>query len=97
MPHFAVLTRRTPETVKVPGEIKRLERVVSEHIRKDCPQVKWVANYAVLGPCDYLDIFEAPDEVAAAKVVMIIRSYGHAQTETWTVLPWERFQISLPS
>jgi uncharacterized protein with GYD domain len=58
--------------------------------------VKWVANYAVLGPYDYMDIFEAPDETTAAKVVMIIRSYGHGQTETWTAMPWERFEIVLP-
>jgi uncharacterized protein with GYD domain len=47
-----------------------------------------VANYAILGPYDYLDIFGAPDETTAAKVVMIIRSYGHGQTETWTAMPW---------
>jgi hypothetical protein len=37
--------------------------------------------------------FEAPDETTAAKVVMIIRSYGHGQTETWTAMPWERFEL----
>ena len=97
MPTYAMLTRLTPESVKSPGEIKRLERAVTEHVRKDCPQVKWVANYAILGAYDYLDLFEAPDEIAAAKVVMIVRSYGHAQTETWTALPWERFELVLPS
>ena len=35
--------------------------------------MKWVVNYAILGPYDYMDIFEAPDETVAAKVVMIIR------------------------
>lgn len=65
-----------------PWELKRLERAVADHVRKDCPQVKWVANYATLGPYDYPDIFEAPDETVAAKVVMIVRSYGHGQTET---------------
>jgi uncharacterized protein with GYD domain len=44
------------------------------------------------GPYDYLDLFEAPDEMAAAKVVMIVRSFGHGTTETWTTLPWERFK-----
>lgn len=48
------------------------------------------------GPYDYLDIFDAPNETTAAKVVMIIRSYGHGQTETWTAMPWERFEIMLP-
>jgi uncharacterized protein with GYD domain len=97
MATYVVLTRLTPESVKTPGELKRLERAVTEHVRKDCPQVKWIANYAILGPYDYLDIFEAPDEMIAAKVVMIIRSYGHGQTETWTALPWERFEIVLAS
>jgi uncharacterized protein with GYD domain len=46
----------------------------------------------VLGPYDYLDIFEAPDEIAAGKVSAIVRSFGHASTETWSALPWERFK-----
>ena len=97
MPTYVVLTRLTPESVKTPGELKRLEKTVTDHVRKDCPQVKWIANYAILGPYDYLDIFEAPDEMIAAKVVMIIRSYGHALTETWTAMPWQRFEIVLPA
>ena len=97
MPTYVVLTRLTPEAVKTPGELKRLEHAVADHIRKDCPQVTWGANYAILGPCDYLDIFEAPDEAMAARVVTIIRSYGHGQTETWTAIPWERFKLMLPA
>ncbi len=92
MATYVVLTRLTPETVKSPGDLRRLEKLVSERIRTECPQVKWLANYAILGPYDYLDLFEAPDETVAAKVVMIIRSFGHAQTETWTALPWDRFE-----
>jgi uncharacterized protein with GYD domain len=89
---YVMLTRLTPETVKSPADLKDLEQTVADRVRKDCPQVKWLANYAILGPYDYLDIFEAPDEETAAKVVMIVRSFGHASTETWTALPWERFE-----
>jgi len=32
------------------------------------------ANYTILGPYDYLDIVEAPDETATAKAVMISTS-----------------------
>lgn len=92
MATYVMLTRLTPETVKSPGDLRRLERSVSEHVRKECPAVKWLASYAVLGPCDYLDLFEAPDETTAARVVMIVRSLGQAQTETWTAVPWERFE-----
>jgi uncharacterized protein with GYD domain len=92
MATYVMLTRLTPENVKSPADLARLERAVSERIQKECPQVKWVANYAILGPYDYLDLFEAPDEMAAARVVMIVRSFGHAQTETWTAVPWDRFK-----
>lgn len=97
MATYVMLTRLSPETVKSPADLKKLEKTVSERIRKDCPQVKWLANYAILGPYDYLDIFEAADEVMAAKVVMIVRSFGHAVTETWTALPWERFKLVIPA
>ena len=92
MTTYAMLTRLTLEAVKSPSDLARLERSVSDRIRKECPQVKWVANYAILGPHDYLDLFEAPDETVAAKVIMIVRSFGHAHTETWTAVPWERFK-----
>lgn len=97
MATYVMLTRLTPETLKSPGELKRLEKAVADHVRRDCPQVKWIGNYALLGPYDYLDLFEAPDEMIAAKVATIVRSYGHAYTETWTAMPWERFELIIPS
>jgi uncharacterized protein with GYD domain len=45
----------------------------------------------VLGPCDYIDIFEAPSSEAATKVSLLVRSFGHATTETWIATPWKRF------
>ena len=96
MPTYVLLTRLTPETVKTPHELARLEKAVSDAIRRDCPQVRWLANYAILGPYDYLDIFDAPDETVAARVVIVVRSFGHAETETWTALPWERFKALIP-
>jgi len=26
------------------------EKAVSERVRADCPQVRWLANYTILGP-----------------------------------------------
>jgi aspartyl-tRNA(Asn)/glutamyl-tRNA(Gln) amidotransferase subunit A len=53
--------------------------------------VKWLANYAVLGPYDYLDLFEAPDSDAATKLALLVHSFGHATTETWVATCRERF------
>ena len=92
MPEYVMLTRLTPEAVKTPADLKKLEAAVADRVRSDCPQVKWIKSYAILGPHDYLDIFEAPNEEVAARVIMIVRSFGHAQTETWTAVPWDRFE-----
>jgi len=45
-----------------------------------------------LGAYDYVDLFEAPDNEAATTVAVIVRSFGHASTETWPATPWERFK-----
>ena len=92
MATYVMLTRLSPGAIKAPSDLTQLSRAVDERVRQECPGVVWKTNLAVLGPYDYLDIFEAPDEVAAAKVAMIVRFHGHAQTETWSALAWERYK-----
>jgi uncharacterized protein with GYD domain len=92
MATFVMLTRVGPEAIKGAADVQRLEKAVERRIQRECPGVVWNANFAILGPYDYLDIFDAPDEAVAAKVAMIVRSAGHAQTETWSALTWERYK-----
>ncbi len=87
-----MLTRLTPEAVRSPRALEDLERKVAEHLRVACPQVEWVGSYAVLGPYDYVDIFRAPDLDTATKVSTVVRTYGHAQTETWAATEWAHFK-----
>ncbi len=89
---YVLLTRISPESMASPDKVKSLETSVKEKIRENCPEVKWLANYAVLGPYDYLDIFEAPDEKTAGKVSTVVRSFGHATTETWGAIPWSHYK-----
>lgn len=91
METFAMLTRLSPEALTKPEMVIDLNKRVEDRIKQECPGVKWLVNYSVLGPCDYLDIFEAPDNETATKVALIVRSFGHATTETWIVTPWDRF------
>lgn len=92
---YVLLTKVSPESMTAPSKLAKLEEQVQKAVEKHCPKVKWVSNYAVLGPYDYLDIFEAPDEVTASKVATIVRSFGHATTETWPAIPWGRFESIL--
>lgn len=91
MATYIMLTRLSPEAVTRPGAIADLNKKVEERIRKDCPGVKWLANYAVLGPYDYLDVFEAPNPDAATQVALLVRSFEHATTETCVAAPWDHF------
>ncbi len=92
MPHYVMLTRVSTEAIAEPAIFEDLNRRIGARIRQECPEVRWLANYTVLGPYDYLDIFDAPDNESAAKVALIIRSFGHASTEIWPAMTWERFR-----
>ncbi|HEY8448043.1 MAG TPA: GYD domain-containing protein [Thermomicrobiales bacterium] len=92
MPTFIMLTSVTHEATAVPGALAELGNRVSERLKAECPEARWLASYAVLGPYDYVDIFEAPDSETAARAALIVRSAGHAQTQVWSAIPWERFR-----
>jgi uncharacterized protein with GYD domain len=92
MPIFVMLTRLTPQELHQPRSYETLERHVAQHVRSECKDVRWIANYAVLGPWDYLDVFEAPDIEAATRVSVLARTFGHAQTEIWPALEWGQFK-----
>lgn len=92
MSTFIMLTRLTHGALASPSSLENLEREVMDRIRAECPDVKWQSSYAVLGPCDYLDVFQAPDIETATKVATIVRTFGHAETEIWGATEWERFK-----
>ena len=92
---FVMLTRLEPDAVRSPQGLERLEREVMKHVRADCPKVEWLGSYAVLGPCDYLDIFRAKDTETAMRVSALVRSFGHAKTEVWSATEWEDFKAMM--
>lgn len=89
---FIMLTRVSHEGVRAPHALESLEKEVMAQVRSECPEVNWVQSYAVLGPYDYLDVFEAPDVAAAMRVATLIRTLGHAESEVWPATEWGTFK-----
>ncbi len=92
MAHFIMLTRLSHEALKAPSSLTELSSKISARIHEECTGVEWVASYATLGPADYLDIFAAPDIDTAMKVATLIRTFGHATTEVWPAVEWDKFK-----
>ena len=88
---YVLMTKMTPEISK---DLKRREAVGKEwkkKVRKLCPDVKWIAHYALLGTYDFMDIFEAKGNETASKVSMITRASGALSCETWPAMEWSNF------
>jgi uncharacterized protein with GYD domain len=69
----------------------KLGRSWLEQVKEKCPEVKFIEHYALLGPFDFLDIYEAPDEETAAKVSMISLSNGAFEAQSLIAIPYKRF------
>lgn len=91
MKTFILMTKLSPEVSKQIRDRANLGRAWLDQVKKKCPEVKFVTHYALLGPYDFLDIYEAPDEETAAKVSMISLANGAFEAQSWTAIPYKRF------
>jgi len=88
---FVLMTRLAPGAVKGAERRRAMGKEWLEKVKNACPEVKWVAHYALLGQYDFMDIYEAPDDETAHKVSLISRSEGALSAESWSALPYDRF------
>lgn len=91
MQTFVLLTKMSPEVSKQLKNREKLGRSWLEQVKKKCPEVKFLAHYALLGRYDFIDIYEAPSAEIAAKVSMISLSNGAFQAESLIAIPYKRF------
>ena len=91
MPRFVLMTRLAPESLRDADVRRAMGRSWLEKVQTACPEVEWVAHYAILGPYDFMDIYEAPDVETAHSVSLISRAEGALAAESWQALPYEDY------
>lgn len=93
MPTYVMLTTLTDEGRKTiknnPERIKEVNKEV------EAMGVKILSQYSLLGPYDFVNILEAPDNEVIAKVAVELGSRGTLQTMTMAAIPVDRLIQSL--
>jgi uncharacterized protein with GYD domain len=91
MPTYVLLTKLSPDLAQQMKERAELGRTWLDQVRKTCPEVKFTAHYALLGQFDFLDIYEAPDDMTAAKVSIISQANGAFQAQSLPAIPYKQY------
>ena len=93
MPRYIMLSTLTDEgrkTVKM-----RPERIIEVNKELEKMGAKVVSQYAVLGPWDFVNIIDAPDNETITKVSIELGSRGTVQLMTLSAISIEQFEDKL--
>src|SRR5215213_10567601 len=89
LPTYVMLSTLTPEGVQTvknnPSRIREVNHEVEQL------GAKVVAQWAVLGRFDFVNIVEVPDDATMARVSLELGSRGTARYESLTAIPVEEF------
>jgi uncharacterized protein with GYD domain len=93
MPTYIMLSTLTPEGVQT---VKNNPSRIHE-VNKEVEQLgaKVVAQWAVLGRFDFVNVVEAPDEKTMARVSLELGSRGTARYETLSAIGVDDFIASI--
>lgn len=83
---LSTLTDDGRKTLKAkPGRIKEVNKEI------EAMGARVVAQYATLGPYDFVNVVEAPDNAAIARISVELGSRGTVQFLTMPALPIDEF------
>jgi len=87
---LSTLTDEGRKTVKM-----RPERIKEVNTELEKMGAKVLAQYAVLGPYDFINILEAPDNETISRVVIELGARGTVQIVTLSAIPIDSFEKQL--
>jgi len=89
MPIYVMLTTLTSEGRKTLKDKPERIKEVNQEVEK--MGVRILQQYAVLGPYDFVNILDAPNNEVISKVAVELGSRGTVQTTTLPAVPVEDF------
>ena len=93
MPTYVMLTTLTAQGVQTlksnPERLREVNRDVEEL------GAKVLHQWATLGPFDFVNVVEAPDDKTIARVSVALGARGSAKLQTMSALPIDDFLTSL--
>jgi|SRR5918992_2222775 uncharacterized protein with GYD domain len=93
MPRFVMLSTLGPDGFATLHE--QPERLKEVNAEVEAMGVRVLDQYALLGPYDFLNVIDAPDERTMAKVVTALASRGTLKTVTLTAIPIDDYIAQL--
>ena len=93
MPTYVMLSTLTPEGVQTVKNNPSRIREVNEEVEQLGAKV--LAQWAVLGRFDFVNILEVPDDATMAKVSLELGGRGTARYESLVAIPVEDFIAQL--
>src|SRR4051794_32863800 len=91
MATYVLMTKLGPSALNDPRGRKKTGEDWLQRVDALCPGIVWRAHYALLGPYDFMDIYDAPDDEAAFRVSMLSRELGAVVAESWPALEYDDF------
>ncbi|MEM3726098.1 MAG: GYD domain-containing protein [Candidatus Bathyarchaeia archaeon] len=93
MPYYILLSTLTDEGRKTVKE--KPERIKEVNKELEAFGVKVLSQYAVLGPYDFVNVVEAPNNETVAKVSLELGSRGTVRILTMAAIPVDNFIASI--
>ncbi|HEX2038535.1 MAG TPA: GYD domain-containing protein [Acidimicrobiales bacterium] len=93
MPTFVMLSTLGPEGAATLRE--NPERAKAVNAELEALGVRVLEQFALLGPYDFCNILEAPDEVTMAKVALVLGARGTVKTLTMSAIPIDEYLARL--
>lgn len=91
MPTYVLMTKLTPAALQGAAGRRAAGHDWKAKVDAACPGIRWIAHFALLGPYDFMDVYEAPDTETAFRVSLLSREHGALSAESWPAVPYPDF------